>query len=88
MGFSSLTQRLVSFNRRKQGRERLTRRRIEQFVRTETLEARMLLTGAPPVISDLRLVNDTVQAGDLITTDPCIHSDSIFELDLCSMVCV
>lgn len=108
MGFSSLTQRLVSFNRRKQGRERLARRRIEQFVTTETLESSKLLTGIPLIISKFQMVSDTGQAGDMITTDPRVQavlntpdvsgsdcrveidlsSDGIFELDLCSMVCV
>ena len=48
----------------------MTRRRIEHFFKTESLEARMLLTVTPPMISYLHLVNDTGLTGDMVTTDP------------------
>ena len=48
----------------------MTRRRIEHFFKTESLEARMLLTLTPPMISYLHLVNDTGLTGDMVTTDP------------------
>lgn len=70
MGISSLARRMVNLQRRKQDRVRIARRRIEQFVTTESLEARMLLTGTPPIISNLHLVNDTGLAGDMVTSDP------------------
>ena len=70
MGISSLTHRLLNLQRRKRHRVKMTRRRIEHFFKTESLEARMLLTLTPPMISYLHLVNDTGLTGDMVTTDP------------------